>query len=61
MGTVTLRINLGNAAMQHPEDVADAIREAAGKLDGRDTLEDGLRIIIRDLNGNRVGMLEVTE
>lgn len=60
MATVTLRINLGNAAMQTGDDVARALREMAINLDERDTLEDGLRIIVRDLNGNRVGQLEVS-
>lgn len=60
MSTVTLRINLGNAAMQTGDDVARALREVAANLDERDTLEEGLRVIIRDLNGNRVGQVEVS-
>jgi hypothetical protein len=46
--------------MQTGDDVARALREMAINLDERDTLEDGLRIIVRDLNGNRVGQLEVS-
>jgi hypothetical protein len=47
----TLKINLGNAAMMDPADVAAALEETAAKL--RDEgFEDGK---VRDLNGNTVG------
>lgn len=53
--TFTLKIDLGNAAMSSPEDVAGALESVAAKVrDGRD--EGG----IRDLNGNTVGRWTVS-
>lgn len=60
MSTVTLRINLGNAAMQTGDDVAGALRNVAARVEEFGSLEDGLRLLIVDDNGNRVGQLEVT-
>jgi hypothetical protein len=50
----TLTVELGNAAMSTPEDVADALREVA------DALEAGASSgIVRDVNGNTVGRWEL--
>ncbi len=51
-----LRIELGNAAMQTPEDIADALRSVANKLESGNT--EGS---IRDLNGNTVGEFKIEE
>lgn len=51
MGTFTLEIQLGNAAMQTPEDVALALRELAERLEGSGPTEG----MVRDENGNTVG------
>lgn len=48
----SLEIRLGNAAMRTPEDVADALRRTADRLEGA---QECLRAEIRDLNGNVVG------
>jgi hypothetical protein len=48
--TFTLSIRMGNAAMLTPEDVGEALRQVADKLDNDYT--DGPVI---DVNGNRVG------
>ena len=63
-----LKIKLGNAAMQTPEDVAGALREVAEWLDGVGSYEaDDEQILwhldagrIRDVNGNTVGDWEMT-
>lgn len=52
----SLRIELGNDAMQTPEDIVEALRSVARKLEGGDT--EGT---IRDLNGNTVGSFEIEE
>lgn len=46
----TLRIQLGNAAVQTPGDIADLLRKVASRLDAGQ--EDGK---ILDLNGSSVG------
>jgi len=50
-----LKISLGNEAMQCPNDVAEALRKLAKKLDAVDdfALTDGGKIM--DANGNSVG------
>lgn len=51
MTTFTLTIELGNAEMQKPQDVADAIMGAAHRI-----ADDDIRTgNIRDTNGNTVG------
>lgn len=50
----TLRIDLGNDAMQTPTDVANALRVLADRLDGG-VWGDGTSESIRDENGNTVG------
>lgn len=53
MDSFSLDIDLGNAAMQSPEDVADALRATADKLDAAaGYVGEGA---IHDANGNRVG------
>ena len=49
MREFTLRIKMGNEAMQTPEDVADVLREAAN-----DVLFMDYDAIL-DMNGNKVG------
>lgn len=46
----TMEITMGNAAMLTPQDVAEALKVVAGRLESGD--EHGM---IHDLNGNRVG------
>lgn len=52
----TLTINLGNEAMQTPQDIAEALREVVRRLDLH-SLQGTEPITgkIRDLNGNTVG------
>ena len=52
MNEFTLRIKLGNEAMQTPEDVADRLRAVADRLDYGMDLWSGK---ILDYNGNKVG------
>ena len=52
-----LHIDLGNDAMQTGEDVAEALRRIATKLE-RSGHESGL---VMDLNGNKVGTWELSE
>jgi hypothetical protein len=56
----TLTITLGNDAMQTGGDVAEALREVAGRIDDRrgGLFEDSGRI--RDANGNTVGEWRVS-
>lgn len=54
-----LKIELGNEAMQTPQDIAQALREAAGGLDGLVPEATRASGSIRDLNGNRVGKWEI--
>lgn len=51
--TFTTRINLGNAAMSSPRDVAEALRKVAAQLD--DDASGYPEGLIRDDNGNTVG------
>jgi hypothetical protein len=53
-----LEIRLGNAAMQTAEDVAEALRRLADKVEAADIESDRGRVM--DLNGNRVGDWEIT-
>ena len=63
MDGFTLRIKLGNAAMQTPEDVAEALRKTAEYVEGVGSYEGDDEEVrwhldagnIRDLNGNTVG------
>lgn len=52
----TLTLKLGNAAMQTPEDIAEALRVVASRLDGAGIYASE---IIMDLNGERVGRWEI--
>jgi hypothetical protein len=55
MSHFSLKITLGNEAMQTPDDVAAALRQVADRLDGTAFVEhDGAKI--RDTNGNTVGL-----
>ena len=57
MDNFTLNLRLGNDAMQTPEDIAEALRRAAGWLEdyGHDDIENGGSQTLIDQNGNRVG------
>lgn len=50
-----LHLELGNAAMSTPADVADALRDAADHVEG-----GRLESSIRDRNGNTVGRWTVS-
>lgn len=56
--TFTLTIELGNDAMQAPEDVARALRRVA--VDVERVEFTPLPVHVRDANGNTVGRWEVT-
>ena len=56
-----LEIALGNAAMQEPSDVADALGNVAGQLQGRAVDDWGGYQGIKDENGNQVGSWHVEE
>jgi hypothetical protein len=56
-GRFTLEIELGNAAMQTREDVGDALFRLAVTLTQTSRLEG----IVKDLNGNTVGVWDLTE
>jgi hypothetical protein len=53
MAHFTLNIELGNAAMESPQDVAAALRKVADRLERIESVEANGRI--GDLNGNTVG------
>lgn len=56
----TLSIHMGNDAMQTPADLAEALRELAGKLSGYGNITPGSGSI-RDINGNNVGVWDIAE
>jgi hypothetical protein len=63
--TFTLKIELGNTAMQTGADVAEAVRGVADRLDGlygyhrlEECAKDGYKV--RDINGNTVGEWEIS-
>ena len=58
MSKFTLRITLGNEAMQTPEDVGDALWAVANRLNYGMDRSNGE---ILDYNGNKVGEWEFTE
>ena len=58
MNEFTLRIELGNEAMQTPEDVGDALWAVANRLNYGMDRRSGE---ILDYNGNKVGEWEFTE
>lgn len=49
----TLKIRLGNAAMQAQDDVAEALKHLAVKMSGHGAHDDDG--VIMDANGNKVG------
>lgn len=55
----TLKIELGNAAMETPRDIAKALREAAGRLECVADDATSASAPIYDENGNRVGKWEM--
>lgn len=60
MEQFALRIEMGNEAMQTPQDIANALREAADKLDRLDPEITFSKGSIHDLNGNKVGKWEAS-
>ena len=56
MATFTLTIQLGNAAMETSDDVAEALRRVADKME-----RNGFDGRIVDLNGNTVGKYEAED
>lgn len=52
----TLTLKLGNAAMQTPADIAEALRTVANRLDAAGIYASET---IMDLNGARVGSWEI--
>lgn len=56
----TLSIELGNEAMQTPEDVARALRQLAGGFDTWHCWPDPLNEGVVDTNGNGVGRWEAS-
>ena len=58
MNEFTLRIKMGNDAMQTPEDVAASLRDIANRLDWGMYRRSGE---ILDMNGNKVGEWKFTE
>ena len=58
MNEFTLRIKMGNDAMQTPEDVAASLRDIANRLDWGMYRRSGE---ILDYDGNKVGEWEFTE
>ena len=58
MSEFTLRIEMGNEAMQTPEDVAESLRDVANRLNYGADSRSGK---IRDYNGNVVGEWGFTE
>jgi hypothetical protein len=54
-----LMIELGNAAMQTPDQVADALRRVAAKLSDRGDFDGDESGTFRDYNGNTVGKWSV--
>ncbi len=65
MAQFKLSITLGNDTMQTGPDLAAALMIVASKLDGQVELKSDVlpdtRGIIRDLDGNTVGLFEVSE
>lgn len=57
----TLKIRLGNDAMQTPEDVADALERAASKIRRFEPLTRPTHAFVIDSNGNTVGRWELSE
>lgn len=63
--TVKVTISLGNDAMRTGADLAAAFRKLANQIESYNeddlvaAFDDGAKITIRDLNGNRVGALTV--
>lgn len=57
---IGINISVGNAAMQTPEDVADTLHVLSLKLHSYSSVEEIDGLVLKDLNGNRVGTLQVT-
>jgi len=58
----TLKIKLGNEAMQTPADVAEALRDVAGRVGALGESvwpHDYGYGFVKDLNGNKVGEWEI--
>lgn len=58
MAKVLMEIDLGNDAMQTGEDIANALRKVSLIIE-KAPIEEGFVTIIRDENGNNVGILRI--
>lgn len=58
--TFELKLRLGNALMQEPNDVATALRSLADKLDDTYELKPNVTGLVWDANGNSVGTWKVS-
>lgn len=56
-GFLSIRLVLGNDAMNSPKDVAKALRDLADRIDWNNSLE----VSVRDANGNKVGYSQFTK
>jgi len=59
--TLKITIIMDNAAFEgrSGDECARILRDAADKLDGRDMISGGTLFTLRDVNGNRVGEVQV--
>jgi hypothetical protein len=55
----TLEIKLGNDAMDMQDDLADALRAIATRVENEPTPLQPTGCVIRDINGNTVGRWEI--
>ncbi len=61
MEKFTIKIQLGNDAMRSEADIANALRDIAGKIfHGHISLKEPNETTIRDENGNRIGSVAIT-
>jgi hypothetical protein len=58
MAQFTLKITLGNEAMQTGSDIAESLREIANRIETYDSMKFP-ETKIRDINGNSVGTWKV--
>lgn len=59
MQSVSIKIRLGNDAMQTPLDVAKALMHLALKLETNSEISEVEDLAIIDINGNRVGEMKI--
>lgn len=59
-GEFTLTIRLGNDLMQSADDIADALRRVADRIDGGPLTDLADERVVMDRNGQRVGTYTLT-